>query len=102
MTGTVRCFFCEISELIELSKKYNNEYFSAFEIYPNEITILAYDALGLINYCWSKNNQIFKTELLYNKEGFKGLHGEFIIKNNLSEQDLKIYKVSKKKFIKIF
>ena len=27
-------------------KKYNNKYFKKFNIYPNEITILAYDALG--------------------------------------------------------
>ena len=82
--------------------KFEKKYIKIFNEEPSKISILAYDALGLIYYCWSKNNQIFKTELLYNKEGFKGLHGEFIIKNNLSEQDLKIYKVSKKKFIKIF
>jgi hypothetical protein len=29
-------------------KKYNKKYFKKFEIYPTEITILAYDALGLI------------------------------------------------------
>ena len=36
-------------------KKYNNKYFKKFNIYPNEITILAYDALGLIYYAWKKN-----------------------------------------------
>ena len=82
--------------------KFEKKYIKIFNEEPSKISILAYDALGLIYYCWSKNNQIFKTELLYNKEGFKGLHGEFIIKNNLSEQDLKIYKVSKKKFIKVY
>ena len=35
-------------------KKYNNKYFKKFNIYPNEITILAYDALGLIYYAWKK------------------------------------------------
>ena len=28
-------------------KKYNSKYFKKFKVYPNEITILAYDALGL-------------------------------------------------------
>ena len=31
-------------------KKYNNKYFKRYESYPNEITILTYDALGLIYY----------------------------------------------------
>ena len=35
-------------------KKYNNKYFEKFKIAPNEITILAYDALGLIYYAWKK------------------------------------------------
>ena len=63
---------------------------------------MAYDALGLIYYCWLNNNAQFKPDQLYNKNGFKGLHGEFIIKGNLSEHRLKIYKVSGKKFIKVY
>ena len=43
-----------------------------------------------------------KTDQLYNKNGFKGLHGEFTIKNNLSEHQLRIYKISDKKFIKVY
>ena len=35
-------------------KKYNEKYFKKFNIYPNEITILTYDALGLIYYAWKK------------------------------------------------
>ena len=34
-------------------KKYNNKYFKKFSSYPSEITILAYDALGLIYYIWN-------------------------------------------------
>ena len=33
-------------------KKYNNKYFKKFSSYPNEITILTYDTLGLIYYAW--------------------------------------------------
>ena len=64
--------------------------------------MLAYDALGLIYYCWSNNNFQFKAEQLFNKKGFKGLHAEFIIKENQSLQKLKIYKISEKKFIKVY
>ena len=35
-------------------KKYNENYFKKFKTYPNEITILAYDALGVIYYAWKK------------------------------------------------
>ena len=83
-------------------KKFEKRYFKTYNEKPNEISILAYDALGLIYYCWSNNNFNFKIDQLFNKNGFKGLQGEFIIKNNLSLQKLKIYKVSEKEFIKVY
>ena len=83
-------------------KKFNKKYQKAFDERPNKVSILAYDALGLIYYCWFNNNANFNAKQLYNKNGFKGLHGEFIIKNNLSKQKLKIYKISNKKFIKVY
>ena len=83
-------------------KKFNNKFLDTFNEKPNEVSILAYDALGLIYYCWVNNNFQFKKDQLYNKNGFIGLHGEFTIENNLIKQKLKIYKVSKKKFIKVY
>ena len=83
-------------------KKFNKKYFKAFNENPNKVSILAYDALGLIYYCWADNNFSFEPNQLYNKNGFKGIHGKFIIKNNLTRHQLKIYKVSEKKFIKIY
>ena len=83
-------------------KKFEKRYFKTYNEKPNEISILAYDALGLIYYCWSNNNFNFKIDQLFNKNGFKGLQGEFIIKDNLSLQQLKIYKVGEKEFIKVY
>ena len=83
-------------------KKFNKKFFNTFNQKPNKLSILAYDALGLIYYCWINNNLQFKSDQLYNKKGFKGLHGEFFIKENLSKQKLKIYKVSENKFIKVY
>ena len=83
-------------------KKFNKKFLNAFNEKPNVVSILAYDALGLIYYCWSNNNFQFKSDQLYNKKGFKGLHGQFTIKDNLSWQKLKIYKISEKKFIKVY
>jgi len=82
-------------------KKFNKKFLNTFGEKPNEISILAYDALGLIYYCWINNNFRFKSDQLYSKKGFKGLHGEFFIKNNQSIQKLKIYKISKKKFVEV-
>ena len=83
-------------------KKFSKKYIDIYNETPNKVSILAYDALGLIYYCWFNNNLQFKANQLYNKEGFKGLHGEFTIIDNLSKQKLKIYKVSNKKFKKVY
>ena len=83
-------------------KKFKKRFLNTFDEEPNEVSILAYDALGLIYYCWSNNNFQFKQDQLYTKEGFKGLHGEFIIENNSSKQKLKIYQVLKNKFVKVY
>ena len=83
-------------------KKFNKKFLNVFNEQPNEVSILAYDALGLIYYCWSNNNFQFKTEQLYSKKGFRGLHGQFLIEKNQSKQKLNIYKVSEKKFIKVY
>jgi hypothetical protein len=82
-------------------KKFRKKYFKTYGEEVNDVSILAYDALGLIYYCWSSNGKEFKTSQLYNKNGFKGLHAEFIIDQNVSKQKLKIYKVSNKKFEEI-
>jgi hypothetical protein len=83
-------------------KKFNKKFLSTFNEKPNQVSILVYDALGLIYYCWFNNNFQFKADQLYSKEGFKGLHGEFHIENNLSKQKLKIYKVLEKKFVEVY
>ena len=83
-------------------KKFKKKYIKEFDEEPNKVSILAYDALGLIYYCWKNNDLQFNSNLLYNKNGFKGMHGKFTIINNASIQELKIYKVLKKKFVKVY
>ena len=83
-------------------KKFEKRYLDTFEEKPSQVSILAYDALGLIYYCWLNNDAQFKPDQLYNKNGFKGLHGEFTIKDNLSKHQLRIYKVTDKKFLKVY
>ena len=79
-------------------KKYNENYFKSFKIKPNEITILAYDALGLIHYVWKKNNGINTINDFFIKEKIKGKIGTFEFKEKKVFQQLKIYKTHKNKF----
>ena len=81
-------------------KKYNNKYFEKFNSYPSEITILAYDALGLIYYAWKKNGKINSLNDFIFKNKIKGKIGTFSFKNGKVTQELDIYKVDDKKFIK--
>ena len=81
-------------------KKYNNKYYKRFKIFPNEITILAYDALGLIYYAWKKNGKINSINDFLFKNKIKGKIGTFSFKNGKVIQDLEIYKTENKRFIK--
>jgi ABC-type branched-subunit amino acid transport system substrate-binding protein len=81
-------------------KKYNNKYYEKFKIYPNEITILAYDALGLIYYAWKKNGQINSVNDFLFKNKIKGKIGTFSFNNRKVIQELDIYKTDNKKFKK--
>ena len=81
-------------------KKYNVKYFERFKIYPNEITILAYDAIGLIYYAWKKNGNINSINDFLFKNKIKGKIGTFSFKNGKVIQELNIYKTENKKFIK--
>ncbi len=81
-------------------KKYNNKYFKKFNIYPNEITILAYDALGLIYYAWKKKGEINSIGDFLFKNKIKGKIGTFSFKNGSVIQELDIYKTENRKFTK--
>jgi len=79
-------------------QKYNENYFEAFGAKPDAITILAYDALGLIYYVWNKNNSINNINDFFIKEKIKGKIGTFEFKKNKVSQQLKIYKTENNKF----
>ena len=79
-------------------KKYNQNYFKSFGIKPDAITILAYDALGLIHYVWKKNRGINSINDFFIKEKIKGKIGTFEFKDRKVSQKLKIYKTDKDKF----
>ncbi len=81
-------------------KKYKDNYFKTFNNFPSEMTILAYDALGLIYYVWKKNGKINSINDFSFKGKIKGKIGTFSFNNKQIIQDLSIYKVESNKFIK--
>ena len=81
-------------------KKYKEKYFKTFNSHPNEITILAYDALGLIYYAWKKNGKINNINDFLFKKKIKGKIGSFSFDNKKIIQNLNIYKAEDKKFTK--
>tara|TARA_B110000858_G_C17791057_1_gene469925 strand:- start:970 stop:2124 length:1155 start_codon:yes stop_codon:yes gene_type:complete len=81
-------------------KKYKENYFKIFNSFPSEITILAYDAIGLIYYVWKKNGKINTVNDFSFKGKIKGKIGTFSFNNKKIIQDLSIYQTNKNKFIK--
>ena len=79
-------------------KKYNKNYYKKFLLKPEEVTILSYDALGLIYYVWHKNNGINTINDFFIKKQIKGKIGMFEFKNNEVSQVLKMYKTENNKF----
>jgi len=81
-------------------QKYNSKYYKTFKTFPSEITILTYDALGLIYYAWKKNGKINSTNEFSFKSKIKGKIGTFSFKDRKVIQELNIYKTENKKFTK--
>ena len=82
-------------------QKYNKKYSKTYGIQPSEITILTYDALGLIYYVWNKKNyKISSIKDFMIKDNIKGKIGTFNFIDGRLIQKLNMYKVSDKKFIK--
>jgi len=81
-------------------KKYKDNYFKTFNNFPSEITILAYDALGLIYYVWKKNGKINSVNDFSFKGKIKGKIGTFSFNNKKIIQNLNIYKVENNQFKK--
>ena len=81
-------------------KKYKDNYFKIFKNFPSEITILAYDAIGLIYYVWKKNGTINSINNFSFKGKIKGKIGTFSFENKQIIQDLDIYKLENNRFKK--
>ena len=77
-------------------------YHETFNEYPNQLSFLSYDLIGLVYYLIVKNNFIVSEKMFLKKNMFKGKIGIFDIKNNKINHILNFYKVEDGSFKKIF
>ncbi|MBD1174497.1 ABC transporter substrate-binding protein [Pelagibacterales bacterium SAG-MED01] len=81
---------------------FEDKFIKEFNKYPNYLSLLSYDLVGLIYYL-SIKNEIFNTNSLFkNKNSFKGKIGIFDIENNKINHKLNFYEVKEGKLKKIF
>jgi len=86
-------------------KNYDNfrkDYYKIFNEYPNQLSMLSYDLIGLTYYLLLQNNFEIDNKLFLEKNKFKGVSGIFEIKNKKINHVLNFYKVENDKFIEIF
>ena len=86
-------------------KNYDNFsklFFKKFKSYPNQISFLSYDLVGLVYYLKKKNSLENTNKIFDQKNVFKGKAGVFKIKDKKISHVLNFYKVENGKFIKIF
>jgi hypothetical protein len=82
--------------------EFSNNYFEKYDQYPNQLSFLSYDLIGLVYYLIFQNNFVIDKKMFTKKTLFKGKVGVFEIKNNKINHILNFYKVENGKFKKIF
>ena len=83
-------------------EEFSAEYFEKFDQYPNQLSFLSFDLIGLVYYLIIQNNSIVDEKIFKKKNLFKGKVGIFKIKNNKINHILNFYKVENNEFKKIF
>jgi len=78
------------------------EYFKKFKQYPNQLSFLSFDLVGLVYYLILQNDFNMNEKIFTKKTMFKGKIGIFEIKNNKINHILNFYKVEDENFKKIF
>ena len=82
--------------------EFSSEYYEKYNQYPNQLSFLSYDLVGLIYYLILQNNSIIDQNMFSKKTLFKGKVGTFEIKNNKINHILNFYKIEDEEFKKIF
>ena len=81
---------------------FKQKFFKKFNQYPNHLSLLSYDLVGLIYYLSINNELADLSKMFRKKNSFKGKIGIFDIQNNKINHRLSFYKVENGKIKKIF
>ena len=82
--------------------EFSNEYFEKYNQYPNQLSFLSYDLVGLVYYLILQNETVIDKKMFTKKTLFKGKVGVFEIKNNKINHILNFYKAEDGEFKKVF
>ncbi|MDC1091177.1 ABC transporter substrate-binding protein [Candidatus Pelagibacter ubique] len=82
--------------------EFSNEYFKKYNQYPNQLSFLSYDLVGLVYYLILQNESVIDKKMFTKKTLFKGKVGVFEIKNNKINHILNFYKADDGEFKKVF
>ena len=83
-------------------EEYINEYLNIFNKYPNQISFLSYDLVGLLYFLLFDNDFVIDKKIFYKKNRFKGKIGIFEINKNKISHLLNFYSAENGEFKKIF
>ena len=79
-----------------------SEYFNIYNEYPNQISFLSFDLVGLVYFLIYKNDFVINDKIFYKKNKFKGKIGIFEINKNKISHILNFYVAENNNFKKIF
>ena len=79
-----------------------DQYKQIYDEFPNQLSFLSYDLVGLVYYLIFENNFVVDEKIFYKKNKFKGKIGIFEINKNRINHVLNLYKTENKEFKKIF
>ncbi len=83
-------------------KIFEKKFYKEFDEYPNYLSLLSYDIVGLIYYLSLSNELADINKLFKKKNSFKGKIGIFDVENNEINHRLNLYQIGDGKIKKIF
>ncbi len=87
---------------IDNYEEFTQEYFKIYKKFPNQISFLSYDLVGLVYYLIYQNSFNIDNKIFYKKNKFKGKVGIFEINKNKINHILNFYSAEDESFKKIF
>ena len=83
-------------------EKFEKKFQKQFNEFPNYLSLLSYDLVGLVYYLSIKNDNLDLEKIFKKENSFKGKIGVFKIENNKINHKLNFYQIDKGKIKEIF